>query len=169
MNDYEEDFGDFPSEYKEESKESLIEHMAQSRHFNIQQEMGSQKKMPSLFDGSTSWFKYEELIEDWLDLTVLEDTKWGPALKNRLVGDAEMYKGLLDRESLRATDREGSSACVPLEIRSVQTSKKRKFRNCQVDRQVCTVFEALKRRLHGQLADVLHERTTKTKSVSCPT
>ena len=47
--------------------------------------------MPSLFDGSTSWFKYEELIEDWLDLTVLEDTQRGPALKNRLVGDAEMY------------------------------------------------------------------------------
>ena len=28
----------------------------------------------------------------------------GPALKNRRVGDADMYKGLLDRESLRAAD-----------------------------------------------------------------
>ena len=33
-------------------------------------------------------FKYEELIEDWLGLTVLEETKRGPALKNGLVGDA---------------------------------------------------------------------------------
>ena len=44
------------------------------------------------------------MIEDWLDLTVLEDTRRGPALKNGLVGDAEMHKGLLDRESLRATN-----------------------------------------------------------------
>ena len=61
-------------------------------------------KIPPLFDGSTSWFKYEESIDDWLDLTVLEAEKRGPALKNRLVGDAETYKGLLDRESLRTAD-----------------------------------------------------------------
>ena len=35
---------------------------------------------------------------------MLEARKRGPALKNRLVGDAEMQKGLLDRESLRAED-----------------------------------------------------------------
>ena len=64
---------------------------------------GIMTKIPPLFDGSTSWCKYEELIDDWLDLTVPEAEKRGPALKNRLVGDAEMYKGLLDRESLRAT------------------------------------------------------------------
>ena len=51
--------------------------------------------------GQTSWSKYEELIDDWLDLT-LEAGKRGPALKNRLVGDAAMYKGLLDREALRS-------------------------------------------------------------------
>ena len=56
------------------------------------------------FYGTTSWFKYEELIDDWLDLTVLEAEKRGPALKNRLVGDAEMYKGLPHRESLRAAN-----------------------------------------------------------------
>ena len=50
------------------------------------------------------WFKYEELIDDWLDLTVLEETKRGPALENRLVGDTELCKGLLNRESLRAAD-----------------------------------------------------------------
>ena len=35
---------------------------------------------------------------------MLEETKRGPGLKNRLVGNAEMHKGLLDRESLRAAD-----------------------------------------------------------------
>ena len=55
-------------------------------------------------DGPTSWSKYEELIEDWLDLAVLQVSKRGPALKHRLVGDAEKYKGLLYRESLRADD-----------------------------------------------------------------
>ena len=61
---------------------------------------GITAKIPPLFDGSTSWCKYEELIDDWLDLTVLEAEERGPALKNRLVGDAELYKGLLNRESL---------------------------------------------------------------------
>ena len=35
---------------------------------------------------------------------MLEAGKRGPALKNRLVGDAETHKGLLNRESLRAED-----------------------------------------------------------------
>ena len=51
-----------------------------------------------------SWFESEELIDDWLDLTELEAEKRGPALKNRFVGDAEMYEGLLNREYLRAAD-----------------------------------------------------------------
>ena len=65
---------------------------------------GTTAKIPPLFDGSMSWFKYEELIDDSLDLTVLEGETRGPALKNRLVGDAELYKGLLDRELLSAAD-----------------------------------------------------------------
>ena len=59
----------------------------------------------TLFHRSTSWFKYEELIDDWLDLVVLEaEKKRGPVLKKRLVEDAGMYKGHFDRESLRAAD-----------------------------------------------------------------
>ena len=65
---------------------------------------GLATKVPPLFDGSTSWFKYEELIDDWLDLTVLEAAKRRQALKNRLVGDAEMNQRLLDRGSLSATN-----------------------------------------------------------------
>ena len=55
---------------------------------------------PPSYDGLTSWFKYEELVEDWLDLTVLETSRRGPALKNRLFGIAQMYKPLLSRELL---------------------------------------------------------------------
>ena len=97
MSDHEEDFGDFPPEYKKNQKNlwSTLDFSARS---------GITTKIPPLFDGSTSWFKYEELIEGWLAFLVLEETKRGPALKNRLVGDAEMHKGLLNRESLRATD-----------------------------------------------------------------
>ena len=39
----------------------------------------------------------------WI-LQCLKQKKQSPALKSRLVGDAEMYKGLLDREHLRAAD-----------------------------------------------------------------
>ena len=54
-------------------------------------------KIPHLFNGwLTSWFMFEEQIDDWLDLAVLAVSKRGPALKNRLLGDAKMYKGLFD-------------------------------------------------------------------------
>ena len=95
-------------------------------------------------DDSTTFLigQRPELIDDWLDLTVLEAEKRGPPLKNRLVGDAEMYKGLLDRESLRAADGvkyfrdtwrphfiKGSQSVFSLEFLSVQSSKKRKRRD----------------------------------------
>ena len=95
-----------PFQLKTKKKTGRIYGWSQSRRIN--RSMGSCKrittKIPPLFDGSTSWCKYEELIDDWLDLTVLQARKRGPALKNRHVGDAEMHKGLLDREPLRAAD-----------------------------------------------------------------
>ena len=32
------------------------------------QQQGITTKIPPLFDGKTSWFQYEELIHDWLDM-----------------------------------------------------------------------------------------------------
>ena len=93
----------FPVENKEKPAESMVGFRAEST-FDFSAGSGITTKIPRLFDGSTSWFKYEELIEDWLGLTVLEETKGGPALKNRLNGDAELHKALLHRESLRAAD-----------------------------------------------------------------
>ena len=58
-------------------------------------------KIPPSFDGRSSWFSYEEAVDDWVDITTLEQQKLGPSLKHRLVGDAAVYKPLLDRDLLR--------------------------------------------------------------------
>ena len=89
MNDYEEDLDDFPAENTERSAESLVVAYRAASTDQCTAESGITTKIPPLFDGSTTLFKYEELIDDWLDLTVLEAEKRGPARKNRLVGDAE--------------------------------------------------------------------------------
>ena len=108
MNDYEEDLDDFPAENRAEKRENQpnhwLEHVAQSRQINFRQEVGSQPRFHLFLMDQRPGFKYEELIDEWLDLTVLEAEKRGPALKNPLVGDAEMYKGLLDREHLKTAD-----------------------------------------------------------------
>ena len=57
----------------------------------------STPKIPPSFDGRSSWFSYEEAIDDWVDITILDQEKQGPSLKNRLVGDAAVYKPLLGR------------------------------------------------------------------------
>ena len=53
------------------------------------------------FDGRIFWFAFEEAIYDWLDVTTLAQDKLAPSLKARLVGDASMYKPLLDRDMLK--------------------------------------------------------------------
>ena len=40
-------------------------------------------KIPASYDGRSSWFAYEEAVDNWLDVTELEEEKWGPALRNR--------------------------------------------------------------------------------------
>ena len=85
MSDYEEDFIDVPRFSNLSSAESLggacrAETTDQWTALN-----GIDVINPALFDGPTSWFKYEELIDDWLDLTVLEAGKRGPALRIRLI------------------------------------------------------------------------------------
>ena len=47
------------------------------------------------------FFAFEDAIDDWCDITELEPEKRGPALRNRLEGEAQQYKRLLDREMLR--------------------------------------------------------------------
>ena len=96
MSDYEEDLDDFPLQNINRQAESMVgSHRAES---SDQWTAGSgiTTKIPPLFDGSASPVLSTRSADRRLDLTVLEAGKRGPALKNRLVGDAEMYKGLFD-------------------------------------------------------------------------
>ena len=63
-------------------------------------------KIAPAFNGRTSWFAYEELIEEFLDTTILNGDKIGPALRSRLIGDAAVYKPLFDRDLLKVDDRD---------------------------------------------------------------
>ena len=72
MSDYEEDLVDFPVENIDRPAESLVGAYRAESTDQWTAGSGITMKIPPLFDGSTSWFKYEELIDDWLDLTVLE-------------------------------------------------------------------------------------------------
>ena len=61
-------------------------------------------KIPPAYNGRSSWFAYEELIDEWVDLTVINPEKQGPNLRNRLIEDAQMYKAMLDRNRLMDPD-----------------------------------------------------------------
>ena len=49
-------------------------------------------KVAPAYDGRTSFFAFEDAIDDWCDITELEAEKRGPALRNRLEGEAQQYK-----------------------------------------------------------------------------
>ena len=58
-------------------------------------------KVPPSYDGRSSWFAYEDAIDDWCDITELDAEKRGPALRNRLEGEAAIHRRLLDRDRLK--------------------------------------------------------------------
>ena len=67
-----------------------LDHVAQNQRINGQLQVESLRKFHYTLMGLlTSWFNFEEPIDDLLDLTVLEARKRGPALKIRLVGNAQ--------------------------------------------------------------------------------
>ena len=61
-------------------------------------------KIAPAWDGRGSWFTYEEIVQDWLDITSIDPDKRGPALRARMLGDALAYKPLLVRERLTRPD-----------------------------------------------------------------
>ena len=71
------------------------------QHTQIHMTQQMTTKVAPAYDGRTSFFAFEDAIDDWCDITELEPEKRGPALRNRLEGDAQQYKRLLDREMLR--------------------------------------------------------------------
>ena len=58
-------------------------------------------KVPPAYDGRSSWFAYEDTVDDWVDITELEPEMQGPALRNRLEGEAAINKHPLDRDRLK--------------------------------------------------------------------
>ena len=76
MSDYEEDLDDFPTFSTENiPAESMVGAYREESTDPWTAAGGISTKIPPLFDVSSSWFKYEELSDDWLDLTVLEPGK----------------------------------------------------------------------------------------------
>ena len=75
------------------------------RHFQELQRLSAFQqvttKVPPSYDGRSSWFAYEDAIDDWCDITELDGDKRGPALRNRLEGEAAIHKRLLDRDRLK--------------------------------------------------------------------
>ena len=58
--------------------------------------------IPPSFNGKTLWLAFQKAIDDWCDIPELDDENRGPALRNRVEGDAAIYKGILDRDLLKA-------------------------------------------------------------------
>ena len=105
---------------------------------------------------------FEKMINDWLNLTMLEAEKLGPALKNRLVGDAEMYKALF-AENLWEPPMESSVSGT----RRDSTSSK-KLKVCSSgDFFFKQKQEETSRWSDGHVTAVHHERRAQTKQVSC--
>ena len=56
-------------------------------------------KIPPGDDGTTLWFTCEKEVDEWRDITELEAARRGPALRNRLSGEAASYKAMLEIEA----------------------------------------------------------------------
>jgi len=61
-------------------------------------------KVAPAFDGRGPWFVFEEMVQDWQDITIIDETKRGAHLRNRLSGEAVVYRTTLDREKLADKD-----------------------------------------------------------------
>ena len=72
-------------EYIEESEVFAVNagrHLQELQRLSAFQQVTT--KVPPAYDGRSSWFAYEDAIDDWVDITELEPEKQGPALRNRL-------------------------------------------------------------------------------------
>ena len=83
-------------------------------------------KQPPSYDGKVSWFRYEELVDDWVTITTVEAAKRGPLLKSRLTGDSYMEQ---PGSSVDSKKKESSApapkprSSVPLRIAGKTTPK----------------------------------------------
>ena len=172
MSDYEKDLHDLPTENKERLAESMVgAYRAQSTD-QCTAGSGITTKIPPLFHGSPSRFTYEELIDDWLDLTELEAEKTKTSTEEQTCRRCKNIQGTpcprtsesrrwsqIFQERVETSLHQRISECVPLEILSIHPSKKSKHRDGQVDRQVFIAGEAKKQ----YLADVAQENAERQR------
>ena len=92
-------------EMKSTSSTAMNRNVTNHRHLQELQRLSAFQqvttKVPPSYDGRSSWFAYEDAIDDWCDITELDGDKRGPALRNRLEGEAAIHKRLLDRDRLK--------------------------------------------------------------------
>ena len=67
-------------------------------------------EVPAGHDGTTSWLKYSDAVEEWCGLSEVEGKRRGPAIAANLSGRAELLKERLDRERLK--DAETGVECL---------------------------------------------------------
>ena len=94
--------GEGDDDYLQHGNESFVSnhrHIQELHRLSAFQQVTT--KVPPSFDGRGSWFAYEDAIDDWCDITELDNEKRGPALRNRLEGEAAIHKRLLDRDLLK--------------------------------------------------------------------
>ena len=60
--------------------ESDEEQMSFAAGDNAGPGLQSTPKIPPSFGGRSSWFSYEEAVDDWVDITTLDPEKLGPSL-----------------------------------------------------------------------------------------
>ena len=96
------ELGEGEDDYLQQGSESYAtnhRHLQELHRLSAFQQVTT--KVPPSYDGRGSWFAYEDAIDDWCDITELDNDKRGPALRNRLGGEAAIHKRLLDRERLK--------------------------------------------------------------------
>ena len=94
--------GDGDEDYLPNGNESFAtnhRHLQEIQRLSAFQQVTT--KGPPSYDGRSSWFAYEDAIDDWCDITEPDGDKRGPALRNRLEGEAAIHKRLLDRDRLK--------------------------------------------------------------------
>ena len=90
---YETDHGDEDEYLHESYAVNRNRHLEELHRLSSFQQVTT--KVPPSCDGRSSWFASEDAIDDWRDITELEGAKEGPALRNRLEGEAAIHKRLL--------------------------------------------------------------------------
>ena len=107
-------FEDASSTFYPEDDPASAEAWAGS-HYRPQQQVHSQQillktslttssKVAPSYDGRSSWFRFEEITDEWVALTELDVSKQGISLKPRLDGDALTYRKRLIHDRLAQED-----------------------------------------------------------------